>query len=202
MSWTEVRVIPNEYNEEAEKIDYQLIQLVKHRRKLSAGKRFFPPEKLLEQWAEEFDLDIDKIHYILHNLEENQLYFEPEGPGSLKTVVPLMKKKIAHDCEHVLTHMMQYERGSVVKMNIKYTGKDASEVMLQANLILEVISKQVYQVTRYGSSGSTARADVDFLVVPPLPENLEEVEFSLVRSHDNFTFHQREIVLNQQVDFE
>jgi len=201
MSWTDPRIIPNEYNDEAKEIDNQLIGLIKQRRKLSVGKRFFPPEEYLEQWSEEFSMDIDKVRFILQNLEENRYYYLPDGPGALKSVIPMMKKTVSGECEYTLTHIMQYELGSVIKIDIKYLGENPDGVMLKMNLMLEVISEQIYQVNRNGSHGGGGYGYIEFMVVPALPDQLEGIEFSLVRSLDLFAYEPREVILNQQVDF-
>lgn len=42
MGWSELRSIPNEYNETIKELDERIIDLISTRRSITEGRRFFP----------------------------------------------------------------------------------------------------------------------------------------------------------------
>lgn len=204
MAWSEFRRIPYEYNDAVEEIDETIIELISSRRSLTKNGRFFPPAEMISKWSAEYEMEESQIRMILHHLQNpNQLkHAWQEQPGKLRTVVPIMKKAVAGSCEYMLTHSMQHEHASIIFVDIRYLTEDSHEVHLKPNLMLEVIGEQPYEVRRQGSHGRGSRAEIHFAVYPPLPDTLEHVEFSLIPSAVFMENKIREVILDQQIDFE
>ncbi|GIO67153.1 hypothetical protein NYE48_05330 [Paenibacillus sp. FSL M7-1455] len=203
MGWGEVREFRYEYNEEVKAIDEQIIKLISTRRSMTTGKRFSPPNEQLTEWAKAFEMDELEIRLILHHLQPQMAPHVPNEFGPLLNVVSIMKKTVVDSCEYILTHAMQHEQVSIVhvEINLLDEGKSGG-VHLKPNLMLEVFSDRPFAVGRHGSYGGGSHSKLQFVVSPPLPETLEQIEFSLVPSAVFMEHPIEEIILDKQVDFE
>lgn len=205
MSWSRIplRGIPNEYNDEVKNIDEQILTLIQQRKTITGSNRFFPEGELLEEWASRFEMDTIQIAQYLHSVNGAvpRRKFSEE-PGLLLGVVPIVKRTIFEDCEYILTHAMQYEEFSIITVEVKYLKETVGSVHLRTALTLEILSETVYEVQQYGGHGGGAHTQIQFLISPPLPTDLETVEFSLIPGLDRMIGPQIiEILLDKQVDF-
>ncbi|MRN55564.1 hypothetical protein [Paenibacillus monticola] len=205
MGWSTsaLRGIPNDYNDEAKKIDEQILGLIQQRKAISGGKRLFPEQEVLEQWAAKFDLELNQISLILSSLNEGlpRRHFWDE-PGLLLGVLPIMKRIVTEDFEYVLSHAMQHEKLSIVTLEIKYLKETTDQVHIRPTLDLVVLSDTEYEVTRNHGHGGGGQIQMRFMVSPPLPNDLTSVEFSLVPGSDRFMGPSyEEIKLDKQIDF-
>lgn len=206
MAWGRmpIRGVVNEYNDEVKKIDEQILTLIQERKAITGKKRFSPESELLEAWSTRFDMDTAQIVQYIHSLNEavpRRKYWEE--PGLLLGVLPIVKRIVFEDCEYTLTHAMQYETLSIVTVEIKYLKETVEHIHLRAALTLEIISEAVYEIQPHGGHGGGAHTQMQFLVSPPLPTDLDTVQFSLVPGVDRmFGPAMTEIILDKQVDFE
>lgn len=203
MGWGELQRIPNVYNDEFKAIDESMLKLVMERRKLAKGKRYFPSKETMEEWAAEFDMDIAQISWLMHNLTEGKPIFVPNEPGELLNVLPIMKKSVVDGFEYHLTHSMQHRNGSIVFLEInRCQNEDVIGGHICPQLLLEVTGSQEYSVRRNGSHGSDDHAQMRFLVVPRLPENIDEIHLALIPYAIPMEIPRKEIVLDKEVFFE
>ncbi|WP_274649218.1 hypothetical protein [Paenibacillus humicola] len=200
MAWSELRQIPNEYNEAAERIDTELLRLVQERRRLAKGKRFFPPAETVEAWSASLGIEAAEIRYILDSMNEKIRAAVWHEPGELRQVVPLMKRTVVENCEYMLTHAMNHERASIVFAEFNYLDEDCDEIRLKPNLMLAIIGGD-YTVRRRGMHGGGPQTKMEFIVSPPLPESLDGLAFSFVPGAPYLERKVREIRLERQVDF-
>ncbi|MFC3750391.1 hypothetical protein [Paenibacillus sp. GCM10012306] len=201
MGWSEFRAIPNHYNEEVRTIDEHILGLVQRRRELAGGKWTIPAPEQMQVFAEQFGLKLEQVAMLLSGLNERvQPVHWPEEEEVLG-VLPIMQKSTQDQCEYSLTHAMQYASYSLVTVEIKYRQEEAEDVQLQPNLTLAVIGDSEYTVQRHGSRGGGTHAQLQFVVIPALPNELNGVVFSLVPEAMFLERKLREINLNRQVDF-
>ncbi|MEK5252425.1 hypothetical protein [Paenibacillus sp. FSL E2-0201] len=206
MAWGRmpIRGVVNEYNDEVKKIDEQILTLIQERKAITGKKRFSPESELLEEWSTRFEMDTSQIVQYIHSLNEavpRRKYWEE--PGLLLGVLPIVKRIVFEDCEYTLTHAMQYETLSIVTVEIKYLKETVEHIHLRAALTLEIISEAVYEIQPHGGHGGGAHTQMQFLVSPPLPTDLDTVQFSLIPGVDRmFGPAMTEIILDKQVDFE
>lgn len=193
----------NMYNEEARQIDEQILRLVQQRKAVSGGKQLFPDPELLQQWSAELGIESSEISLVLHSLNQSvprrQFW---EEPGALVGVLPIMKTTRDGDIEYALTHSMQYENLSMLMVEIKYLKDAAERISIEAPLTLVIKGKTEYEVFIHGGRGGGAQIQIHFMVTPPLPEKLDDIEFSLVPAFRGFTRPRSvEIILDKQIDF-
>ncbi|RED66147.1 hypothetical protein [Cohnella lupini] len=201
MGWSELRRIPNEYDETIKEMDEKIIDLITSHRSLTQGRRFFPSIEQIKEWSLRFQMDESQISFLIHNLQDQVRPLIPDELGELQNVISIMKKSIVEFCEYTLTHSMQYKNVSIVFVDIRLQNADEREVHLKPNLLLEIISDQQFVVRRYGSRGGGAQTEMQFIISPPIPESLVNLEFSLVPSAVFLERKIQEIVLDRQIDF-
>ncbi|MFP4978070.1 hypothetical protein ACE6ED_21875 [Paenibacillus sp. CN-4] len=200
-----LRSIPYEYNEDVKQLDEQILALAKQRQELTGKKRYMPGGETLIEWAKELKLEPLQIHTLLQALHA-QVMERPRRSEDrpLQSVLPIMKRTKSDGCEYLISHAMQYEDESIVKMDIRYMeDSEQEEVELVPCLTLEIIGGE-YTVQPISTSTHSGKAQLEFSVMPPLPEPLEGLEFSLVPGTTPF-FAERNplrIKLDKQIDFE
>jgi hypothetical protein len=126
----------------------------------------------------------------------------PNEPGELVGVLPLMKKSVAHGFEYHLTHAMQHKNASIVFLEVKGLEHDDNVGHVRVHLLLEANGVKQYTVSRNGSHGGGGQAQVRFLVTPPLPENVEQVQFALTPFAVPMENPPKDIVLDKEVTFD
>ncbi|CAM3844692.1 hypothetical protein COLU111180_10615 [Cohnella lubricantis] len=81
-------------------------------------------------------------------------------------------------------------------MDIRYLGEDQHEIHLKSNLMLEGIGEQNHDARIHGTRGGGSHTERQFLISPPLPDTLEQLEFSLIPSAMFIENKIREVVLD------
>jgi len=201
MGWAEFRAVRNEYNDTFKEIDQNIIKLLHERKAVANGKRFFPPMELMEEWAEQYELEIPQISWLMHSINEGPHSFTHDGPGELLNVLPLMKKSVVGEFEYVLTHSMQHENGSIVFLEIDQIDKDRNFGLVRSHLLLEVHGNEDFQVNRHGSQGSSGKTQVEFMVIPRLPDQLDGISFALIPYVIPMEEPPKEVILDKGVNF-
>ncbi|MBY9080298.1 hypothetical protein KIH86_02200 [Paenibacillus sp. HN-1] len=201
MGWSSLRVIPNIYNEEIEAIDEALLDLIHKRRETANGRRMAPDMEKLEQLSAKYGIELPELSMLIHGFNDQVRPVFWEESSELTGVLSIMKKTVSGDCEYMLTHAMQYEDYSRVALDIRYLPESRQDVMLRPQLTLAVIGEGQYTVNPQGGRGGGGRSKMEFVVVPRLPDNLENIEFSLVPHAMHMEQTSKEIKLDKQVDF-
>ncbi|HEU5140716.1 MAG TPA: hypothetical protein VFT51_12125 [Bacillales bacterium] len=203
MGWSELRRVPDEYNDVVKQIDEQVLKLITKRKSLVNGTRFVPPRELIQEWSRAFQMEPSEIGMFIHTLNHGARPQFPDEKGGLLGVVPIMKKAKDENCEYVITHAMQHEKASVVAVEIHYhKADDGGSIHIKPHLMLEVEGNRMYSTHHDGARGGGTDAQLSFLVTPGLPEDISDIHFSLVPHVHPFQHKEKEIVLDQQVDFE
>ncbi|MBW4085054.1 hypothetical protein [Paenibacillus sp. S150] len=206
MGWSRVpiRGMQNGYNDEAKRIDEQILRLFRERKAASGGKGLFPDMETIEKWASELELEVAEITFILSNLNEARPRRHIwEEPGILLGVLPIMKTTLEGDAEYTLTHAMQYEKLSIVTLEIKYLKETVGHVHLDPRLTLSVLGAAEYEVDSHSGNGGGAHLNLQFRVAPPLPQDIGSIQLSLVPGSSRFIGPRyEEVVLEQPVAFE
>lgn len=206
MGFTRIPLIgdSNEYNDDVKRIDEQILALIQERKALTGKKRMTPDSELLQEWTDRFEMDTSQIVMYIHSLNAavpRRQYWEE--PGILVGVLPIVKRTIIEDIEYTLTHAMQYEKLSIVTVEIKYLKEEKDRIELRVALTLEISSETDYETQQFGGYSGGADTKMQFLVSPPLPTNLEALKFSLITGNDQmFGPARKQIILDKQVDFE
>ncbi|KRE96863.1 hypothetical protein ASG89_30485 [Paenibacillus sp. Soil766] len=201
MGWSELQMVPNEYNDKMKKIDESLLQLLTERKSLAKGRRFYPQKEVLQEWSTRFGIEIPQINWLLNSLNENYPV-RPNEPGELEHVMPIMKKTVVGDFAYTLTHAMQHQHSSIVYCEIKLIQLDGHFGNFRPQLQLDVRGAELYRVMRNGASGGGGQTQITFLITPRLPDNLEDLHFALIPYASPMESPPKEIILDQEVQFD
>jgi hypothetical protein len=200
MAWSEFKAIPNEYNDEFRSIDETFLKLLQERKGLSKGKQIFPPKEVMQEWANRYDMDIPQISWLMNSLNHPELPIVRNELGELLNVVPIMKRTIQDGFEYLVSHAMQHENGSIVKVDIKSSSVNHAG-HIRPKLLLEIKGDVEYYVRPNGVHGGGGESHLDFLVNPRLPDELKDVQFALIPFASPMSNRPIEIVLDQEVYF-
>ncbi|HET7657136.1 MAG TPA: hypothetical protein VFK37_02510 [Bacillales bacterium] len=204
MNMARLEKIPNEYNEEVQRMDEQIFKLIHDRKEKAKGKPFVPPEELQEKWAKEFGMKQSEIGMFVHSLNHGSghaLHGESEK-GELQGVLPIMKRSSSADWDIRITHAMQYEKASEVTVEASYQKEVQARVHLRVDLMLQVHGGDEYVARFHGGGGGGGNMQVKYLVTPRLPDNLDSVKFTLIPHAMPFHQETKLVVLDQVVEFE
>ncbi|MBB3130992.1 hypothetical protein FHS19_005712 [Paenibacillus rhizosphaerae] len=203
MGWSELRAVPNDYDEEIHAIDAQLIELLNRRKALAKGRRCFPPKEVMKEFEEKFGVKPPYLNWLFQSINGGFHRSRPDGPGELQGVMQILKTTVMDGFQYVITHAMQHEHGSIVHVEIKQLEHAEDFTDFRPLLQLEVTSpKEEYNVQRSGSRGGGGASSMSFLVEPRLPEHLDAVHFALIPFEEPMEFRRRETFLDQEVHFE
>lgn len=191
------------YNEDIKEIDEQIMRLVQKRKNLAAGGNFIPATEQVQIWQEEFGLSELKIYELIRMLNRSAKRRSfSDFSGELRTVVPIMKQTNTGKFTLKMTHMMQYENWSELHINVRYAESLEEDVSLNLNFTLDIYGKEIqYNVRRGSGSSHSNEAQMQFMVEPPLPDELEGLSFVLVPSEPVFHRSVEVPVLSEPVKF-
>ncbi|MEK5645141.1 hypothetical protein BK138_30625 [Paenibacillus rhizosphaerae] len=203
MGWSELRAVPNDYDEEIHAVDTQLIELLNHRKALAKGRRCFPPKEVMKEFEEKFDLKPPYLNWLFHSINGGFHRTRSDGPGELQGILQIMKTTVQEGYQYRITHAMQHEHGSIVHIEIRPLKIDNDSPDFHPRLQLEITSSnEEYNVQRSGARGGGGASSMSFLVEPRLPEQLDTVNFALIPFEEPMEFRRRETFLDQEVHFE
>ncbi|MDZ5473061.1 hypothetical protein SM124_15185 [Bacillus sp. 31A1R] len=163
------------YDTSIQHIDEQLCNLLNKRKEQSNDPGFPPLEKIVE-WSMKYNLYEDFLSSFFGSLlleEEFRPRIEPEG--FLKHV-PVLKSVEVGENLYTITFIRQFENASVVHLTMDWYEPDDSRhlrprrVRDHAFLQLEIDEK--YDCRTTGGGGSTGHMTYDFVVSPPLPDDV------------------------------
>lgn len=202
MGWSSLRQIPNEYNDGFKEIDEKILKLIMERQSMAKGKRFFPNKEVVEAWSKQFDMKVPELNLFLHTINWGARPIHPNEKGELKGILPIMKKTVKDEIEYTLTHAMLYEQYSEVHLDIINKGEGSHMTHIHPQIHLKVIGDKEYFVENHGMHGGGNQTSMQFLVSPPLPEDLKTVELSLIPFVSRYDRRVKELILDQPIDFE
>ncbi|UYO06712.1 hypothetical protein [Paenibacillus sp. PSB04] len=106
MGWSELRAVPNDYDEEIHAVDTQLIELLNHRKALAKGRRCFPPKEVMKEFEEKFGLKPPYLNWLFHSINGGFHRPRSDGPGELQGILQIMKTTVQEGYQYRITHAM------------------------------------------------------------------------------------------------
>jgi hypothetical protein len=96
---------------------------------------------------------------------------------------------------------MQHQNASIIYLEIKQQTSDEHSGLIRPHLLLEVEGQCNFHVNRHGSHGSDGQAQMQFIIYPRLPDNLEEIAFRLIPYAIPMENRSEEVILDKEVLF-
>lgn len=190
----------SEYLMELVEDDERLCELIARRYLAGKDKEGgMPDEEHLVKWSKQFDLDIFYLKRFFSVLMTPHWSRPFRDPIQLRTVIPLLRTAHQEGIVYQFTHMMQYENCSVVSLDIRIEDENSGQQLGMPELILALPGGGYHvQVTHSGGGGH--RYAMSFTVTPPLPDEIDGVQFTL-EPHVRFPERFEATVLKERVEF-
>ena len=166
------------YCNELAPLDEEICSLLAKRKELSEENPGFPNSNLISEWSQKFGLNENWLRRTFAvYLQGEECYQPPAEPMGFLKFVSVLKSVVIEDFSYTVTHMKQYSNASVVYVE--------TELMIPGRFVrfghagFELFIAPEYQCRQDGGCGSGKVMQHSFVVTPPLPDDIREVEFQL-----------------------
>lgn len=178
----------DKYGERLFSIDEQLCELLKKRKDFSTSNSGFPPKEVIAHWAKKYDLYEDYLNALFGTVGLVD-YFKPRvDPAGFRKHIPVLKSVEINDCFYSVMFIRQYENASVLRLNVDWDGTDElpMDIHRHQHPIFELFIKGEYECREDGRRGSTGTNIYNFIISPPLPDDISELELIFREYSDSF----------------
>lgn len=177
----------DKYDERLFSIDEQLCELLKKRKDISTNNSGFPPKEVIANWAKKYGLYEDYLSSLFGSVGLVD-YFKPRvDPIGFQKHIPVLKSIEINDCFYSVMFIRQYENASVLRLNVDWDGTDELPMDIhRQHPIFELFIKGGYECRKDGRRGSTGTSAYNFIISPPLPDDISGLELDFREYSDNF----------------
>lgn len=168
----------DDYCESIAMIDEQICDLISKRNEISGNNPGFPNLALISAWCRRHDLNEDLVRRVFATLYNERLLKPLVIPTGFRMFVPVLKSAKANDALYMIPYMRQYENASVVCVEIE-VGVDVGNSRIEQSPQVELFISPTYECRPDRGHGQDRMIQREFVVVPPLPDDVTELEFRL-----------------------
>lgn len=170
------------YDEKIEAIDEQICHLIKQRKDLSKNDAGFPTNELISAWAEKYGLYEDFLNGLFGHFLHEEMYRPTVEPQGFLRNIPILKSFEKDDLFYSVTFVRQFENASIVHLNIDRDDSDDMPGVFVDHDFLELSIEDgkgtAYDCRNVGGGGTGGHTSYQFIVSPPLPDDLSEIEWT------------------------
>lgn len=166
------------YDERIRQIDENICELIRQRKEISSGNPGYPHFEYIAEWAEKFGLYEDQLKSVFSSLWHEKLYkpfIEPEG---FQRNLPVLKLIEVDDRLFSVISIRQYSNSSIVNFNIDWDKTDELLKSQSRHFNFEVSIDERYECRILDGTGGDGHFHYNFIVSPPLPDNLSGIAFT------------------------
>ena len=168
----------NHYDESIHLVDEQLCELLKKRKVTSSNNPGFPPLEYISDWAKKYELHEDLLKS-LFGILLNEEHFRPMvEPNGYRMHLPVLKSFEKDNRFFSVTYIRQYDNASVVNFNIDWDASNDPPIDRPHRSFFKLFIGQQYDCRMAGGSGSTGHFTNDYIVSPPLPDNISGLDLA------------------------
>lgn len=167
----------DKYDERLFSIDEQLCALLK-KRKDTSNNPGFPTEEAIKNWAIKYDLYEDYLSSLFGSLRLEDFFRPRVKPTGFRKHLPVLKSVEIIDRFYSVTFIRQYENASVISLNVDWDGTDESSIDIHHHHrnSFELFLLGEYDCRADGGRGSTGTNTHNFIVSPPLPDDISGLQ--------------------------
>ena len=179
----------NSYDERLFSIDEQLCALLKKRKDISSNNPGIPPEEAITNWAIKYDLYEDYLSSLFGSLRLEDFFKPRVEPSGFRKHLPVLKSVELNERFYSVTFIRQYENASVIRLNVDWDGTDTDESPIDIHHrrnSFELFLVGEYNCRADGRRGSTGTDSHNFIVSPPLPDDISGLELVFREYSDSF----------------
>jgi len=177
------------YDERLFPIDEQLCALLKKRKDISNNNPGFPPEEAITNWAIKYDLYEDYLNSLFGSLRLEDFFKPRVEPTEFRKHLSVLKSVEINERFYSVTFIRQYENASVIRLNVDWDGTNESPIDIhhqRQRTSFELFILGEYDCRADGGRGSTGTNTYNFIVSPPLPDNISGLEL-VFREYSDIT---------------
>lgn len=166
------------YCEDLVPIDEQICEMFAKRKEISNNNPGFPSLELISTWSKKFGLNEDWLRsiFVAYMLGEER-FQTPEKPNGFLKFIPILKSIAIDSMSYTVTYIKQYSNASVVFVE---TEANTSEPFVRlGHASFELFISPEHHCRQSGGCGSGKGMQHSFVVTPPLPDDVTELEFRL-----------------------
>lgn len=177
------------YDERIKQIDEKICELIKQRKEISNNNPGYPPFEYVTNWAEKFDLYDELLKSIFNSLW-NEKMFKPlvEPEGFLRNLPVLKSIEVDNRLFSVIS-IRQFSNSSIVNFNIDWDTSGLSEHQSR-HTFFELFIDEQYDCRMADGTGGNGHFHYNFIVSPPLPDNISGIELIFREYNQPFGDHQ------------
>lgn len=164
------------YDERINQIDEQICELIKQRKEISNNNPGYPPFEYISNWAEKFDLYEDQLKSIFGSLLDEDIYKPIVEPTGFKMNLPVLKSVEKDNRLFSVIFIRQYSNSSVVNFHIDLNEVNDSLSCQSPHSHFKLFIGEKYNCRMKSGSGSEDNFCYNFVVSPPLPNNLSGID--------------------------
>lgn len=164
------------YDERINQIDEQICDLIKQRKEISNNNPGYPPFEYISNWAEKFDLYENQLKSIFGSLWDENIYKPIVESTEFKMNLPVLKSVEKDNRLFSVIFIRQYSNSSVVNFNIDLNEVNDSLRCQSLHNHFKLFIGEEYDCRMTNGSGSEDHFCYNFVVSPPLPDNLSGID--------------------------
>ncbi len=168
------------YDERIVEIDEQLCSLIKARKDLSLNNPGYPPFEKISDWAAKFGLYEDFLKSLFGQLRNEEFYRPRVEPSVFLKQVPVLKAVEKDGDMYTVTFIRQYDNASVIYLNVDYQPLGWEEHQPHRHHRFLELKMDGYDTRNNGGSGGQDHQTYQFVVVPPVPDDLANFRLEFV----------------------
>lgn len=161
-------------------IDEQICALIKQRKNISNNNPGYPPFELISDWAEKYSLYEEFLKSLFGNLRNEEHYRPRVEPTVFRKHVPVLQSVEVGEDMYTVTFVRQYENASVVNLHVDSPPRENDDGVAprRRQHFFQLSIAEGYECRTFGGSGGNGHHTHEFVVAPPLPDDLMGLQFS------------------------
>ncbi|OOM75651.1 hypothetical protein CLPUN_31160 [Clostridium puniceum] len=175
------------YDERIKQIDEKICELINQRKNTSDNNPGYPPFEYISNWAEKFNLYEDLLKSVFGSLWNEKMYTPLVKPEGFRMNLPVLKSREIDNRLFSIMAIRQYSNSSVVNFNIDWDNTGDKLEYQSRHVNFELLISEQYECWMSDGCGGGGHFHYNFIVSPPLPDNLSGIELIFKEFEPPFT---------------
>ncbi|NQX45694.1 hypothetical protein HQN87_10160 [Paenibacillus tritici] len=177
-----MRLLPFErptehYDERIVEIDKEICSLIQQRKDVSDDNPGYPPFEYISEWSETFELYEDFLKVLFATMM-NEKQFKPRvEPSGFRKHIEILRSVEKDERFYTLTSLRQYSNASVLVLNIDWDEQPDNVPNSHQHTHYELFINEQYDSRMTSGASSSDHASYKYVVTPPLPDDISELQF-------------------------
>ncbi|MFE7061776.1 hypothetical protein ACFVAD_06470 [Sutcliffiella sp. NPDC057660] len=182
------------YDIKALPIDEKICALLKTRKEITLSKPGFPPLEYISEWSQKYGLyenQLNSLFSLIMKEEHHRSIVEPTG---FRRIIQILKSNEHEDKVYYISSIRQYDNASVVFLNMDWD-ENTDEEYNPGFFELVIKGNEEYYCRMISGGGSPGHYYYNFIVDPPLPDDVLGMKMIFKKTNLPFEENQSELEL-------